>query len=186
MKKPAFTPDFSAVAYGRGTAKHLAGGLIEGPWGKTLFLTAAHLGPKDGQQISTPTGIFTLKNVRRLVLGGKPGSPGAPPDGGDVAVAEIVETLPREQTRYSLAGVSSGTGYVLQASGATVKFAFVPVAGVRRWCRGSRRNPFRFLRGVSGRLVLVQGADGKTLASGPMSRIAWGEWGTPRFEDLLT
>jgi hypothetical protein len=186
MKKTDFTPDFSAVAYGRGAAKHLAGGLIEGPQGKTLFMTAAHLGPKDGQQISTGTGIYTLVNARKLVLGGKPGSPGAPPDGGDVAVAEIVETLPREQTRYALAGVKFGTGYVLQASGATVKFAFQPVAGVRRWCRGGYGNPLRFLNGVSGRLVLVEGKDGRTMACGPMSRIAWGEFGTPLFEDLLT
>lgn len=192
MKKPAFIPDISGLVSGHLSARHLSGALVAGPGGKTLVVTARHLGAHDGQKVIAGGEAFTLVNVRGIDIATSPET-NRPAENwrddevlnGDVTVAELTTEPPRHLTRYAIAEVSAGTGFMLQVSGKLTKFPIERHPTFRRWLHTSIWRQWQFGPGDSGRPILVLGRDGRTMISGPCSRQGRGGWALLRFTDLL-
>lgn len=182
--------DLSGIVSAHLSAKHLSGGLIAGPGGRTMVLTARHLGAHDGQKVIIGGEAYTLTNVRGIDLactGPQPVKDWKMDEiyNGDVTVAELEEDVPRHLTRYPLAEVAAGTGHLLAASGMLTRFPIERHPYFKRWLHTSIYRQRQFKPGDSGRPVLVLGRDGRTMISGPVSRQGRGGWALLKFQDLL-
>lgn len=180
MKKPAPSPDLSGIVIAHPSADHLNGALVR-IGGVDHVVTARHLGMQGGQKVVIAGQTYTIGYVRGIDLactGPRPAADWREDRllNGDLAIATLREPVPPIVTRYPIAGMTTGTGYMLRPGDGTITFAFTRHASFRNWLRGSYANPVRFRSGDSGRPILAVDRHGRTLLVSVLSRTWWGEW----------
>ncbi len=178
MKKP--TLDFSGIVHPHASAGHLNGALIQ-IGGVDMVITARHLGMQSGQKVIISGRDYTVRTAWGVDIPCTGPAPAAQWRAdrllnGDITLAWLAEEVPPEVRRYELAGLTSGTGYMLRGNGAILRFPFLSHASYRNWLRGSYGGPLRFQAGDSGRPILTAGRRGETLLVSVLSRIWWGEF----------
>jgi len=173
-------PDLSGIVHPHSSADHLNGALVR--IGRTdHVVTARHLGMQGGQKVIIAGKDYTIAAVRGIDLactGPKPAAEWREDRllNGDIAVATLKEAVPPSVTRYPIAGLSAGTGYMLRPDDGVIRFPFQRHASWRNWLRGSYLRPMQFRAGDSGRPVLAMSRTGQTLLVSVLSRTWWGEW----------
>lgn len=171
--------DRSGIVTAHPSAPHLNGALIRIA-GIDHIVTARHLGIQAGQKVRLAGRDFTIAAVRGVdipVTGPVPSANWREDRllNGDIAVATLREPVGPTITRYPLAGIASGTGYIVRGDSIT-KFPFQPETSASHWLRGSKLRPLTFRSGDSGRPIFSIGKDGRTYLVSVLSRIWWGEW----------
>jgi len=181
-------PDLSGIVWPHPSADHLNGALVR--IGRTdHVVTARHLGMVSGQKVIIAGQTYTIAAVRGIDLactGPKPSLDWREDRllNGDIAIATLREDVPPTVTRYPIAGMHTGTGYMSRPGGELLRFPYQRHASFRNWLRGSYLRPLQFREGDSGRPILALDRHGRTVLVSVLSRIWWGEWALLRPQHL--